>query len=84
MNSKTNTILIVDDDLYIRESLKEILDDDDYRLMEAADGKIALDIISEQSIDLILLDLELPRISGLIAVTFRHSTSTIRVITIPN
>ncbi len=59
------TILIVDDDLYVRESLKEILNDNGYTIGEAADGKIALDILAQCPFDLILLDLELPRINGM-------------------
>jgi len=59
------TILIVDDDLCVRTSLREILNDNGYLIYEAADGKTALDILDKQTVDLILLDLELPRINGM-------------------
>ena len=59
------TILIVDDDLYVRESLREILNDNGYTIEEAADGKTALDILAQNSVDLMLLDLDLPRINGM-------------------
>lgn len=59
------TILIVDDDLYVRESLKEILNDNGYIIEEAADGKTALDILAQRPIDLMLLDLDLPRVNGM-------------------
>ncbi len=59
------TILIVDDDLYVRQSLREILNDAGYAIEEATDGKTALDILSLRSIDLMLLDLELPRVNGM-------------------
>ena len=58
-------ILIVDDDRFVRQSLREILEDAGYAVHEAADGKIALDRLSEQLPDVMLLDLELPRFSGL-------------------
>ncbi len=59
------TILIVDDDLYVRESLKEILNDNGYTIEEAADGKTALDILAQRPLDLMLLDLDLPRVNGM-------------------
>lgn len=65
MQSHCATILIVDDHLYVREILKEILNDNGYTIEEAADGKIALEILAQRPIDLMLLDLDLPRISGM-------------------
>jgi two-component system nitrogen regulation response regulator NtrX len=59
------TLLIVDDDLYVRESLREILSDSGYAIEEAADGKIALDILAQRPVELMLLDLDLPRVSGM-------------------
>jgi len=57
--------LIVDDDPHIRESLREILEHDGYVALEAGDGKTALDLLNQERIDLLLLDLELPRVSGM-------------------
>lgn len=59
------TILIVDDDLYVRESLRDILNDNGYAVEEAADGKTALEILFKRPIDLMLLDLDLPRVNGM-------------------
>jgi two-component system nitrogen regulation response regulator NtrX len=59
------TILIVDDDLYVRESLREILNDNGYTIEEAADGKTALDMLAQRPFDLMLLDLDLPRVNGM-------------------
>jgi len=59
------TILIVDDDLYVRECLREILNDNGYTIEEAADGKTALEMLARRPIDLILLDLDLPRVNGM-------------------
>ncbi len=59
------TILIVDDDTHVREDLHEILAYHKYTCVEARDGKEALQIITNQPIDLVLLDLKLPRIDGL-------------------
>jgi len=62
---KNQNILVVDDDPSIRESLKEILSFEGYTCQAAADGKDALEKLKKNSIDLMLLDLRLPRIDGL-------------------
>jgi CheY-like chemotaxis protein len=59
-------ILIVDDVAAVRESLRWLLEDegDLYVVGEAADGVQALDAAVETIPDLVLLDMELPRIHG--------------------
>ena len=64
-NNQTSKILIVDDERTIRESLKEILDYHHFVCLEARDGKEALDVLAKNSIDLVLLDIQLPRINGM-------------------
>ncbi|MBX3179310.1 MAG: sigma-54-dependent Fis family transcriptional regulator [Candidatus Hydrogenedentes bacterium] len=58
------TILAIDDELSIRESYRMILGDD-YRVHVAEDGEAALEVLSEKHVDLILLDLTMPRMSGM-------------------
>ncbi|MCI0512667.1 sigma 54-interacting transcriptional regulator, partial [candidate division KSB1 bacterium] len=65
MSKNKATILIVDDDFYIRESLQEILSDSGYQVKTAADGKMALDLLAQMAVDLMLLDLDLPRVPGM-------------------
>jgi two-component system nitrogen regulation response regulator NtrX len=57
--------LIVDDDPFVRESLREILEHEGYVALEAGDGKTALELLDHDRVDLLLLDLELPRVSGI-------------------
>lgn len=59
------SILVVDDEQYIREILQEILEGKKYKVITAADGKAALEIVREQPIDLILTDMRMPRMDGL-------------------
>lgn len=59
------TILIVDDDPYMRDILNDILTDACYHTIEACDGKEALSLLEQNSIDLMLLDLALPRVPGM-------------------
>jgi DNA-binding response OmpR family regulator len=57
-------ILIVDDDEQIRESLGKVLRTEGYEVMLAADGQEGIEKVSENQIDLVLLDLNLPGNSG--------------------
>ena len=61
----SESILIVDDEEIIRESLSFILSKEGYRVIEAANGRIALDRIREDSFDLVLTDLEMPEMKGI-------------------
>jgi len=59
------TILLVEDDLDVREALAETLRDEGYRVACAGDGEQALDYLrSGGQAGLILLDLMMPRMSG--------------------
>ena len=59
------SILIIDDEIAIRESLQTLLEMEDYRVETAETGEDGLNKIAEQPFDLILLDLALPDRNGL-------------------
>lgn len=59
-----STILIVDDQKTIHIVLKALLQDD-YELEFASDAQEAIDIMSDKPINLLLLDIEMPELSGL-------------------
>jgi diguanylate cyclase (GGDEF) domain len=63
MDFSKNCILIVDDSPFIINNLTEMLQDD-YTVISALSGKDALDFLAFKNIDLILLDLVLPDLSG--------------------
>jgi DNA-binding response OmpR family regulator len=58
------TILVVDDEPTLRETLVEALEQEGYRAIPAADGREALARFRADRPDLVLLDLMLPEISG--------------------
>jgi DNA-binding response OmpR family regulator len=58
------TILVVDDESTLRETLAWNLERDGYRVVEAADGRTALERFRAEKPDLVLLDLMLPELSG--------------------
>ena len=57
-------VLIVEDDVAIRESLRDLLDDEGYAVAEAANGAEALALLEKQRPELILLDLWMPVMTG--------------------
>jgi two-component system response regulator PilR (NtrC family) len=59
------SILIVDDEEIIRESLSFVLVKEGYKVREAANGRVALDLVKEDSFDVVLTDLEMPEMKGI-------------------
>ncbi len=57
-------ILIVEDDLDIHNLIKDILEKEKYMVLSAYSGLDAISLIEKNDIDLILLDLMLPKIAG--------------------
>jgi len=60
-----DTVLIVDDEEIIRESLSFVLSKEGYKVREAANGRAALDIVKSESVALVLTDLEMPEMKGI-------------------
>ena len=63
--SYKKTVLIVDDDKFIREQLEQILKRNFFETLQAATGEDALEIIQQGKADVVLTDVKLPGISGL-------------------
>jgi two-component system response regulator RegX3 len=59
------TILVVDDETTLRETLVEALEGEGFRVVSAADGREALTVFRAERPDLVLLDLMLPELSGI-------------------
>ncbi|MEP4535425.1 MAG: sigma-54 dependent transcriptional regulator [Cyclobacteriaceae bacterium] len=58
-------ILIVDDEKSIRETLKEILEYEKYQISEAADGLAGLAVLEKEKIDVVLCDIQMPKMDGI-------------------
>jgi DNA-binding response OmpR family regulator len=58
------SILVVDDERTLRETLAEGLEEEGYAVFQAADGREAVEAFRKHHPDLILLDLMLPELSG--------------------
>ena len=61
----SDTILIADDDPVIRRNLRVLMESEGYQVVEAADGMEAAKALEAPSITLVLLDLKMPRCTGL-------------------
>ncbi len=63
--SKKPVILITDDEKSIRNALREILEYENYSILEAENGEQALGIVSSKHIDLVLLDIKMKGMDGM-------------------
>jgi DNA-binding response OmpR family regulator len=72
----SGSLLIVDDNEKIRELLSQRLRRNGYTTATAGNGKEALERVSAESFDLILLDIEMPEMSGLDVLRALRQTTT--------
>ena len=79
MNNKTR-VLVVDDELSYREGLKVALGVEGFAVDVAADGEQALSILDAKNPDLVLLDVMMPRLSGLDVCRHIRAKSDVPVI----
>ncbi len=65
MAEKKPTILVTDDEKSIRNSLREILEFEQYRVLEAEGGESALNQIKSEKVDLMILDIKMKGMDGI-------------------
>ena len=76
-------ILIIDDEKAIRNTLKEILEFEDYNIETAENGYVGLDFVDQKPYDLIFCDIKMPKMDGLEFLDFlQKKNSEIPVIMI--
>ncbi len=69
------TVLTIDDEKAVRNSIKEFLEDYDYNVIEAENGEEGIDIFKNRKPDAVLIDLRMPGLDGLEVVKILHSIS---------
>ncbi|MDX1945099.1 MAG: response regulator [Pirellulaceae bacterium] len=62
---ETPRLLITDDDRDFRATLADVLQSRGFETLEAGDGEEALDVLHRCQVHLLLLDMQMPRLSGL-------------------
>jgi len=60
-------VLIAEDDAIIRMDLKEMLEEEEYEVLEAADGAAAVQLARDEQPSLVILDIKMPVMDGLAA-----------------
>jgi DNA-binding response OmpR family regulator len=74
------TILVVEDEPTLRETLVDALEADGFRVASAGDGRAALERFRAEQPDLILLDLMLPELSGIDVCRIIRAESSVPII----
>jgi DNA-binding response OmpR family regulator len=80
MAEPSPTILLVDDEDSVRKVLAFPLERDGYTVVQAADGQEALDKFATRPVDLVVLDIMLPRLDGLEVCKRLRATSQVPII----
>ena len=57
-------ILVVDDDKHTRMLLRAILENDNYTVLTATNGEEALEVLDREHVDLVVLDIMMPKMDG--------------------
>ena len=74
------TILVVDDEQKILDVVRAYLEKEDYKVITALDGQIALNIFKNETVHLLVLDLMLPKISGIEVCNRIRARSSVPII----
>ena len=72
-------ILVIDDQRQIRDNCREALEDAGHTVMVAADGQEGVGLYHQDPVDLVILDLYMPKLDGLATIqTLRNSLDYVR------
>ena len=75
-----STILLVDDEDSVQKLLAYPLERDGFRVIQARDGEEALRRFADEDVDLVVLDIMLPRLDGLEVCKRLRAESTVPII----
>lgn len=75
--SRRRTVLLAEDDADIRLMMSTLLGMKGYRVVEARDGQETLDAARKERPDIILMDLQLPRLNGFAVTRFIRQSETL-------
>ena len=74
-------ILVVDDEETVRNLLREFLEMDGHRVLQAEDGEEALDVLHRESVDLLITDMAMPKMDGLTLIHhLRQAGSRVKIL----
>ncbi|SMF15347.1 HD domain-containing phosphohydrolase [Desulfovibrio gilichinskyi] len=64
MNNSELTILVIDDETFVRETISDYLSDSGFNILNAGDGAEGLDVLRANKPDAVLVDLNMPHVDG--------------------
>ncbi|MBU2643849.1 response regulator [bacterium] len=74
-------VLVIDDERTVRENIAAYLEDSDFSVFQAENGRIGLEIYGEQNPDVVLVDIDMPEMNGLeVLVEIRKISDEIPVV----
>ena len=73
MKMNTNTILVCDDDKEIVDAIEIYLSQEGYQILKAYDGLQAVNMMEKHEIQLLIIDIMMPKLDGLRATLKIHS-----------
>ncbi|MCK5835774.1 MAG: sigma-54-dependent Fis family transcriptional regulator [Desulfobacula sp.] len=65
MSNTTDTILVIDDDDQLRKSFSKLLKEENYAVISSASGESGIEIVKQNTLDLVILDMRLPGMNGM-------------------
>ena len=74
------TVLVCDDDREIVEAIEIYLRQEGYRVLKAYDGEEAIRLLSENKVELLLIDVMMPKLDGIRATLRIRETSSVPII----
>lgn len=80
MTKKKSTILVCDDDKEIVDAIEIYLSQEGYRILKAYDGLQAVDMLQKEDVQLLLIDIMMPKLDGLRATLKIREKSSIPII----
>ena len=76
-------ILVIDDEMYVREALERVLTSPTITVVSAADAAAGFDVLRAESVDLVIVDIVLPGMDGVAAIKeIRRIRPGVRIIAI--
>jgi DNA-binding NtrC family response regulator len=72
MEEKKPTILVIDDDESLRDSIRRTLRREHYSVLEAAEGAEGINVLTDHPVDVVLVDLFMPGKEGLETIAELH------------
>lgn len=64
MDNSELTILVIDDEAFVRETISDYLSDSGFEILGAGDGQEGLEIFRKNDPDAVLVDLNMPKVDG--------------------